>query len=64
VDQPVPGWLVGGPGAVGVQDCPEYPSDLRALHYLDAWCSYSTNEITTYWNAPLTYAAVMLQAGG
>jgi endoglucanase len=64
VDQPVPGWLVGGPGAVGVQDCPEYPSDVRARHYLDAWCSYSTNEITTYWNAPLTYAAVMLQAGG
>ncbi len=62
VEAPVPGWLVGGPGALGIEDCEGYPSERRALRYLDATCSYSTNEVTTYWNAPLTHAALLLHA--
>ncbi len=52
VAEPVPGFMVGGPQTVvKQQDCPEYPSDLPALHYLDAWCSYTTNEVAINYNA-------------
>lgn len=61
---PVPGWLAGGanPGNQD-QDCgaAAYSSTLPALSYLDRYCSYSTNEITTYWNAPLVYLAAGLE---
>lgn len=59
VVDPVPGFLAGGPHS-GQQDsdaCPPYPSDLPAKSYLDHWCSYSTNEITINWNAPLVYVS-------
>ncbi|MEX2601041.1 MAG: glycoside hydrolase family 9 protein [Balneolaceae bacterium] len=56
VTDPVPGFVVGGPQP-GQQDSCEYPSDLPALSYLDDWCSYSTNEVTINWNAPLIYTA-------
>lgn len=52
---PVPGFLVGGPHS-GQQDKCDYPSSLPAQSYLDAWCSYSTNEVTINWNAPLIYS--------
>ncbi len=52
VPEPVPGFLVGGPqNVVKLQDCEAYPSSLPALKYLDAWCSYSTNEVAINWNA-------------
>lgn len=54
IADPVPGWLAGGPQN-GHQDNCQYPSDLPALSYLDAWCSYSTNEVAINWNAPLVY---------
>ncbi len=57
---PVPGFLAGGPhsGQQDSDDCPvPYPSDLPAKSYLDHWCSYSTNEITINWNAPLVYVS-------
>lgn len=54
VAAPVPGFLAGGPHS-GQQDGCEYPSDLPAESYLDDWCSYSTNEVTINWNAPLVY---------
>ncbi|GAB3024554.1 glycoside hydrolase family 9 protein [Bowmanella dokdonensis] len=54
IAQPVPGWLAGG-AQPGWQDGCAYPSRLPAKSYLDDWCSYSTNEITINWNAPLVY---------
>lgn len=54
IRDPVPGMLVGGPHSGQQDGCP-YPSNLRALSYLDSWCSYSTNEVAINWNAPLAY---------
>jgi endoglucanase len=54
---PVPGFLVGGPFPGQVDGCDWYPSVLPAKSYRDDWCSYSTNEVTINWNAPLIYIA-------
>lgn len=64
IEAPVPGFLAGGPhsGQQDADDCPvDYPSDKPAKSYLDHWCSYSTNEITINWNAPLVYVSGALQ---
>ncbi|WP_041522945.1 glycoside hydrolase family 9 protein [Gilvimarinus agarilyticus] len=58
---PVPGFLAGGPHSGQQDDC-DYPSDLPAESYIDHWCSYSTNEITINWNAPLVYVTGALEA--
>lgn len=58
IEEPVPGWVAGGPNPNNQdQDCgsQNYNSTLPALSYLDDWCSYSTNEITTYWNSPFIF---------
>jgi len=64
IGDPVPGWVAGGanPGNQN-QDCGSgaYYSSLAALSYLDDYCSYSTNEITTYWNAPFVYIIAGLE---
>jgi endoglucanase len=57
---PVPGFLVGGPHS-GQQDSCNYVSDLPAQSFLDDWCSYSTNEVTINWNAPLIYSLAQLE---
>lgn len=54
IDDPVPGFVAGGPQP-GQQDSCEYDSDLPATTFLDHWCSYSTNEVTINWNAPMVY---------
>lgn len=57
---PVPGFLAGGPNPHNTSDdcgSGSYPSLTPAKCYLDDWCSYSTNEITINWNAPLVFAA-------
>jgi len=59
VADPVPGFLVGGPHD-GQQDSCAYPSNLPAKSYSDTWCSYSTNEVTINWNAPLVYVVAAL----
>jgi len=61
---PVPGMIVGGPKADVGGDCPSqaYPSRAPAKAYLDALCSYTTNEIAINWNAPLVYVSAALQA--
>lgn len=59
-EDPVPGFVIGGPQA-GWQDGCDYPSDLPAKSYLDDWCSYSTNEVTINWNAPLIYISGALE---
>lgn len=56
---PIPGFVVGGPHS-GQQDTCDYPSDLAAKSFFDGWCSYSTNEVTINWNAPLVYVLASL----
>ncbi len=57
VDEPVPGFLVGGPNTVVMNDCVPLVkrSELPAKSYTDSECSYSTNEICINWNAPLFF---------
>ncbi|MDG6099701.1 cellulase [Alteromonas sp. ZYF713] len=60
IAEPVPGFLVGG-AQNGQQDNCQYSASLPATSYQDNWCSYSTNEVTINWNAPLVYSlAAML----
>lgn len=69
VDDPVPGMLVGGPH-LGKQDvgpepwqCEDYAkSGFPALAYIDAQCSYATNEVAINWNAPFAYLAGAIEA--
>ena len=64
VEAPTPGWVAGGanPGNQS-QDCgtSAYNSTLPALSYADLYCSYSTNEITTYWNSPFVFLTAALE---
>jgi len=55
IAEPVPGFLVGG-AQNGQQDNCQYRASLPATSYKDNWCSYSTNEVTINWNAPLVYS--------
>ena len=59
---PVPGLLVGGPNPGQQDKCSGYPSSLPALSYLDAQCSYASNEIAINWNAPIAYLSAALDA--
>lgn len=53
---PYPGFLSGGPNTVTFADCPNLVrSKLPAKSFVDAECSYSTNEIAINWNAPLFF---------
>jgi endoglucanase len=62
IEDPVPGLLSGGPNP-GQQDrCEGYPSRLPAESFLDADCSYASNEIAINWNAPLVYVANAIEA--
>jgi endoglucanase len=62
----VPGFLSGGPNPYNQYDCQgvsnAYPSSLPAKCFADNICSYSTNEVTINWNAPLVYLAGALLA--
>jgi len=65
VSNPVPGLLAGGPNTDAQTDCgtEAYPSSsFKALAYTDSYCSYSTNEVAINWNAPLTFAAMGMEA--
>ena len=57
VPEPIPGFLVGGPNTVVMNDCqpPVERSIFPARSYSDVECSYSTNEIAINWNAPLVF---------
>ena len=59
VEEPVPGFLAGGPHP-GWQDECEYPSRAPARSFLDDWCSYSTNEVAINWNAALDAGGVLV----
>jgi len=58
---PVPGFLVGGPNP-GQQDKCDYPSSIPDESYVDATCSYASNEIAINWNAPFAYLTNALEA--
>ena len=51
---PVPGFVVGGPN-IGMQDSCAYPAKEIETAYVDAVCSYASNEIAINWNAPVVY---------
>jgi len=59
---PVPGLLVGGPNPAQQDRCAGYPSSLPALSYIDAQCSYASNEIAINWNAPIAYLSAAIDA--
>ena len=61
-DGPVPGLLAGGPNPGQQDGCPGYPSAQPARSYVDAWCSYASNEIAINWNAPFVHLAVGVEA--
>lgn len=64
IDEAIPGQVSGGPNG--------HPCDEAAIRlipagtapmkcYVDDWGSYSTNEITIYWNSPLVFALSILK---
>lgn len=57
IEEPVPGFLSGGPNTVVLNDCGEgvVRDTFPAKSFVDETCSYSTNEIAINWNAPLAY---------
>jgi endoglucanase len=66
VPEPVPGFLVGGPNTVVMNDCGPgvKRSSFPARSYTDSKCSYSTNEICINWNAPLVFVLGTMDAMG
>lgn len=60
-EEPVPGLLAGGPNPGQQDDC-DYPSNAADESYVDAECSYASNEIAINWNAPLVYLAAAIEA--
>ncbi|MEL6254498.1 MAG: glycoside hydrolase family 9 protein [Bacteroidota bacterium] len=61
IDEPIPGFLVGGPQGEKNYDGCTYPSSFPAAFYVDDWCSYSTNEVCLNWNAPFVYLSGALE---
>ncbi|KAF0095516.1 MAG: endoglucanase [Puniceicoccaceae bacterium 5H] len=58
IDQPYPGWVVGGPNAIAADQEPAggiYFGHLPANTYIDGKASYATNEVALNWNAPLVF---------
>ncbi|MBL4559483.1 MAG: glycoside hydrolase family 9 protein [Labilibaculum sp.] len=65
VQEPVPGFLVGGPNLIVPNDCSDIiRSSYPAKSYADEQCSYSTNEIAINWNAPFVYLTSGIDAYG
>lgn len=61
IADPVPGLLSGGPNP-GMQDKCTYPSAEPELAFVDAVCSYASNEIAINWQAPMVYLAGAVEA--
>ncbi|GAA3509131.1 hypothetical protein GCM10022393_21660 [Aquimarina addita] len=56
ISLPVPGMISGGPHSGQQDGCSGYPNNNPASSFVDDYCSYSTNEVTINWNAPLVYS--------
>ncbi|MES2674409.1 MAG: glycoside hydrolase family 9 protein [Pseudomonadota bacterium] len=64
ISAPIPGFLVGGPNLdqQDKNDCSTpYPSKIAAKSYVDATCSYASNEIAINWNAPMVFITAAIQ---
>ncbi len=61
VEEPVPGFLVGGPNK-GRQDSSKvsYTSHLPALSYEDVYDSYASNEVAINWSAPFVFVTAFI----
>jgi endoglucanase len=57
VADPIPGMVVGGANPGTADPCTGYPTGQAGMIYLDAQCSFSTNEPAINYTAPLTYVA-------
>ena len=64
IEAPVPGLLSGGTNANAARQdkCTGYTATSADEVYLDADCSYASNEIAINWNAPLVYLVAALEA--
>jgi endoglucanase len=62
IEKPVPGFLVGGPTGISSPSCPSKSFPSQAHRYIDDTCSYTTNEVAIYWNAPLVYILGVMSA--
>ncbi|MBO0931421.1 glycoside hydrolase family 9 protein [Fibrella aquatilis] len=64
VEAPVPGLLSGGTNANAARqdNCSGYTTTVADEVYLDADCSYASNEIAINWNAPLVYFVAAIEA--
>ncbi|QIP16753.1 cellulase [Spirosoma aureum] len=62
--EPIPGLLSGGTNANAARQdkCAGYTSTVADEVYIDADCSYASNEIAINWNAPLVYLTFALEA--
>lgn len=65
VDEPMPGFISGGPNTIVLTDCEAQGvvrSKFPAVSFTDTQCSYSTNETAINWNAPLVFLASGLES--
>lgn len=64
IEAPVPGLLSGGTNANAARQdkCTGYTTTIADEVYLDADCSYASNEIAINWNAPFVYLAAAVEA--
>ncbi|MDQ6480780.1 glycoside hydrolase family 9 protein [Dyadobacter sp. LHD-138] len=62
IAEPVPGLLSGGPNPGQQDKCDGYPNKFADESFVDADCSYASNEIAINWNAPFVYLAAALEA--
>lgn len=65
IDDPIPGYVSGGPNRnpCDPDACALIPEGSAPMKcYADVWGSYSTNEITIYWNSPLVFVLAYLKS--
>lgn len=65
IDAPMPGWVSGGPfkspcDPAAIAAIPKGTAPMKC--YVDDVGSYSTNEITIYWNSPLIFILAFLKS--
>ncbi|MCR5249624.1 MAG: glycoside hydrolase family 9 protein [Lachnospiraceae bacterium] len=65
IEEVIPGFVSGGPNAHGgdtIANRETLKGKAPMCCYADDWRSYSTNEITIYWNSPLVFVLAYLGA--
>lgn len=62
IQDPVPGFLVGGPNPGQQDGVKNYPSKTADRSYTDQDAAYACNEVAINWNAPLIYLISGLEA--